>query len=406
MTTAIEPPPGAPSSGADGSLPRPASPPTTSVLIAAMASAGAGLAHAAAAGSHSGDATLMWLFALTAAAQLAWAGAMVLRSSRTLTLVGIVVNGGAVLAWVASRTVGLFGPLAGVESVGTQDLLAASLGAIAVVAAAFALRSSPSPQPARGAVVALAGALVLALAVPAMAAQHTHGASHEHGHGHDEVAASTSSGDDHASGNHGSGDGHASGDHASSGVASGVTGPIVSVDDPRLTHQQRRAATALLDQTREALTRFPDEAAVVAAGYRSIGDGRRVGGFEHFVHAGLMRDGRELDPDAIESIVLQRRADGSKAVMSAMYILEPGKTMADAPDIAGELTPWHDHQNLCWDESGTRLAGVVVDGRCVPGGTFRPTPPMIHVWVDDPRCGPFTGIEGHGATTCDHAHAT
>jgi hypothetical protein len=118
-----------------------------------------------------------------------------------------------------------------------------------------------------------------------------------------------------------------------------------------------------------------------------------------------MRDGRELDPAAIESIVLQKQADGTKRVMSAMYILEPGTTMDDVPDIAGSLTTWHDHQNLCWDASGVRLAGVLRDGVCVPGGTFRPTPPMIHVWVDDPECGPFTGIEGHGGGTCEHSHS-
>ena len=63
-------------------------------------------------------------------------------------------------------------------------------------------------------------------------------------------------------------------------------------------------------------------------------------------------DGRELDPHAIESIVLQHMPDGTKKVASAMYILNPGRTLADAPDIAGTLTPWHDHQNLCWDDAG------------------------------------------------------
>jgi hypothetical protein len=29
---------------------------------------------------------------------------------------------------------------------------------------------------------------------------------------------------------------------------------------------------------------------------------------------------------------------------------------------------------------------------------------MLHVWIDDPACGPFTGIEGHGGVTCEHEH--
>src|SRR5204863_5529549 len=162
-------------------------------------------------------------------------------------------------------------------------------------------------------------------------------------------------------------------------------------------------ATKLLTTTRVALAKFPDEASVVAAGYVWIGDGRRPGAFQHFVNRDYLVDGRELDPNGIESIVLQVQPDGTKRIASAMYILSPGKTLADAPDIAGTLTPWHDHQNLCWDETGTRLTGILVNGRCVPGGTFRGTSPMMHVWVDNPPCGPFSGIEGHGGA-CEHTH--
>ena len=77
--------------------------------------------------------------------------------------------------------------------------------------------------------------------------------------------------------------------------------------------------------------------------------------------------------------------------------------MADVPDVAGELTVWHDHQNLCWDRSGLRLAGLFLNGRCFPGGTLRATPPMLHVWLGDHPCGPFAGIEGHGGG-CTHGH--
>jgi len=387
--------------------------PTATEAVAAAAAAGAGLVHAAAAGSHGGDTTLMWLFACTAAAQLAWAAAMALRPGRATALAGVGLNGTAVLAWVASRTVGLTGPLAGVEPVGTQDLLAAILGGVAVGAAVLALRPHHADRTgaAHRAVVGLAVGVVVLLAVPGMAAEHSHGSGGDHAH-----AAGTAAAHDHAGAGPGATDAH---DHAATGsggtggkgasggapkaVTAAATTPIVSVDDPRLSSAQRNRARALLVASRTALTRFPDEAAIVAAGYRSIGDGRGVGGFEHFVHAGYMRDGRELDPSAIESIVMQRQADGTKRVASAMYILEPGKTMANVPEIAGALTTWHDHQNLCWNDNG-RLAGLLVNGVCVPGGTFRPTPPMLHVWVDDPACGPFTGIEGHGGGDCSHSH--
>jgi len=382
--------------------------PTATEAVAAAAAAGAGLVHAAAAGSHGGDTTVMWLFACTAAAQLAWAAAMALRPGRATALAGVGLNGAAVLAWVASRTVGLTGPLAGVEPVGTQDLLAAILGGVALGAAALALRPRRHENhtgAAHRAVVGLAVGVVVLLAVPGMAAEHSHGSGDDHAHAagtaaaHDHAGAgsSTTGTHDHAATSSGAGAG------APKAVNVAATTPIVTVDDPRLSPAQRNRARGLLVASRTALTRFPDEAAIVAAGYRSIGDGRGVGGFEHFVHAGYLRDGRELDPSAIESIVMQRQADGTKRVASAMYILEPGKTMANVPEIAGALTTWHDHQNLCWNDNG-RLAGLLVNGVCVPGGTFRPTPPMLHVWVDNPACGPFTGIEGHGGGDCAHSH--
>jgi hypothetical protein len=360
---------------------------TTPLAIAAAASGGAGLVHAAAAGTHNGDSTLSWLFAATAAAQLAWAALVLVRPLRLVVVGGVLLNGGALLAWALSRTVGLFGSLAEVEAVGTQDLLAASLGGVAAVAAGVALVRRIADRPAGLVAGAVAGSFALALALPAMAAEHTHGPSHEHAHG--ETAAASAH--DHAQ--------DTEHEHTDEVTAT----PVVSLDDSRLSKAQRARGTELLETTREAMAAFPDEAAVVAAGYRSIGDGRRPGSFEHFINPAYRNDGKELDPSAIESFVLQRQDDGTKKVMSAMYILETGATMDDVPDIAGELTVWHDHQNLCWDPSGQRLAGVLVNGVCTPGGVLRATAPMIHVWLENTPCGPFSGIEGHGGS-CAHTH--
>jgi len=370
---------------------------TTALATAAAASAGAGLVHAAAAGTHNGDPTLSWLFAAAAAAQLAWAALAVLWPHRLLIAAGVALNAGALLAWVLSRTVGLVGPLAVVEAVGTQDLLAAVLAGLAVAAGLVALlRQSPVAR-ANVAAVGLATVLVLAIAMPAMAAEHTHGASHEHGHG-EATSSHEHRGDDRETEAHEhDADGHAEGTEAS------VEGPIISVDDPRLSEKQQERATDLIDETRAALAAFPDEASVVAAGYVSIGDGRRPGAFEHFVNHDHLTDDKSLDASAIESIVTQRQADGTKKVMSAMYILSSGSAMEDVPEIAGELTTWHDHQNLCWDPSGQRLAGSLVNGECRPGGVLRATAPMLHVWLEDTPCGPFSGIEGHGGS-CEHGH--
>lgn len=372
---------------------------TTTSLVAAVASAGAGLVHAAAAGSHADDARLAWLFAVCAAAQIGWAALVVTWPNRTTLAAGVVLNAGCVTVWALTRTVGLAGPLADVEAVGTQDLVAAVLGAVAAVGAAFALVAyvrhrdgNVAPRRLDVPVLAVATTLVIALTVPAMAATHPHGDGGDHHDDGTEVAAA-------AAHTH---PGDAATDHAHVGADAAADGPVVTLDDPRLTSAQRARATSLLERTRTALSAYPDEASIVAAGYAWIGDGRRPGGFQHFVNREYMGDGRMLDPGHIESFVLQVQPDGTKQVVSAMYIAEPGTTMETVPDVGGELTVWHDHQNLCWD--GNRIAGVLVNGVCRPGGTFRATQPMIHVWVDDPACGPFTGIEGHGGENCAHAH--
>lgn len=348
------------------------------------------MVHAAAAGSHSGDAEVAWLFAFCAVAQLGWSIGVVLRPTRWLIALGIVLNAACVVAWLLSRTIGLVGPLAAVEDVGAQDLVAAALGACATGAALLALRPSRPTRRLDRPVVAAFGFLVLVITVPAMAAGHVHSdddGAHEHA-----VAGGAPTGSTHA---------HT---HDAT-VGADDESPIVSFADPRLTQPQRVRATELLDTTRAAMhAQFPDKYHVVAAGYTWIGDGRRAGGYEHFVNVSYLADGRDLDPQHIESIVLQRQLDGSEQVVTAMYILNWGTTLADAPNIAGSLTPWHDHQNLCWDDSGLKLAGIVVNGQCRPGGTFRPTPPMMHVWLTDPPCGPFSGVDGHGSTDCSHAH--
>jgi hypothetical protein len=378
---------------------------STAVLGAAAASVAAALVHAAAAGTHGGASELVTLFAVTAAVQAVVAGAVAFSPTRASLLAVAAVNTAAVAAWGFSRTTGLPWPelLNEAEDVSAQDLAAASLGAVAALLAGIAL-AAPRWAAARNAPTALAGAActaLLAIAVPGMAAQHAHGeGSHDHAHEGEEVAAggvlNAQALDDHAD------DGHAHGDEATI-TAEAATGPIISLDDPRVTDEQRAAAQELIDETTAGMAQFTDEAAVQAAGYISIGDGAT--GYEHYIHVGYIADGIDLDPNKIESIVFTVAPDGTKTVASAMYILGFGATMDDVPDIAGELTTWHDHQNLCWE--GARVVGTTdATGSC-QRGVFRATPPMLHVWMpgQEPACGPFAGIEGsHGSDCGDHGH--
>jgi hypothetical protein len=342
---------------------------------AALASAAAGLIHAAAAGSHAGDRTLVLLFAGCAAAQAGWAGLVALRPTRLVAVVGVVVNAAALAAWIGSRTTGLLliDSLREAEDVGLQDLVDASFALVAVLGALLALaqprwlrlRLSPLWS-------VFAVALVGLLAVPAMAAEHSHDdASHNHDHSHD--------GEDNAS---------AVADHEHHDVPDRL--------DHEPTAEQETAAQELIDETKQATAGYADVQAAIDAGYRSIGDG--ANGFEHFVNAGFTANATMLDPAEPESLVYRVGPDGSRELTTVMYILPPASTMDDVPDIAGNLTVWHVHDNLCFAPGSTRLAGAVVGGQCRPAGVQRTTSPMLHVWVLPNDCGPFAGTDRRQAT--------
>jgi hypothetical protein len=367
-----------------------ASAPSTLSVAAAVAcatSAAAGLVHAAAAGSHNGERTLALLFALAAVGQLGCAALVAARPSRVRLLVVAAVNAGALAAWAFTRVRGIsfIGGLEERQDIALADASAASFESLAAISAVVALLSFARGRVAPRTTLVALGAVALLGAVPAMAAPHDHGGGHT---GATDVAAGGTAG-------HG---------HESDSAVAEDPNLVLGVKLPQVdgvTQDQKIAAATLINETRAALTKFPDTAAAERAGFVSIGDGRT--GFEHFVNRTFLANQNTLDPDEPESLVFKVNPDGTKTLASAMYILPPGTTMADVPDVAGPMTEWHDHQNLCWDATGVRLAGILVDGQCRPGGTFRPTPPMLHVWVTEHPCGPFAGIEGSAHTGACHS---
>lgn len=368
--------------------------------LAAVASAAAGLVHAAAAGTHAGDRTLAVLFAVFAVAQVAWAAIAALHASRAVAAAGLALNGVALGAWVASRTTGLpvIDALRGAEDVGAQDLAAAVLALAAVLGAGAALvvpRRLALPP-----VLAALGVAVLVLpAVPAMAAGHGHG-----GDDHEAAAPDASAEAEHAAADHADQDAaRDTGDEAqqaSTGLGGAAGGhehhDVPEHLDHEPTDEQREAARELIDETTSVTAVYADVAAATAAGYQSIGDA--ASGFEHYVRPQYLADGAELDPGRPESLVYEVQPDGSRRFTTVMYILDAGTTMDDVPDIAGNLTVWHTHGNLCFEPGTVRLAGVLVGGQCRPGGVNRPTSPMLHVWVVPNDCGPFAGTDRRQAT--------
>ena len=193
------------------------------------------------------------------------------------------------------------------------------------------------------------------------------------------------------------------------------TMPIDLSGTPGVTPQQQAAAENLIAVTLVQLPQWSDYKVAEAFGFRSIGDGGT--GHEHFIQWDWINDDVILDPDQPESLVFEPQPDGSKKLVSAMYMLSTDVALEDAPDIGGALMQWHIHDNLCYtnDPEQPRVAGLTnPDGTC-PNGLVKHEPaPMIHVWITPQKCGPFASLEGAGAgqivageeRLCDHQHGS
>ena len=386
------------------------------VLAAAgMASLAAGAIHAAAAGAHGEARQSAIAFSVLAAAQLAWGGIALVRSHRLIPLAGIAINLAAVIGWVLAKTSGISFIEGLEESEGAQfaDTVAAGLAAVAVVGAALSLMSGVrwvrSPRPALAGVAALAA---LGLAGPAMVLTggHAHGAG-----GHDEAA-----------GGHGAhGDtGHDMAEMDQVALAPepyDATLPVNLGGVEGVSAEQQARAEELVTWTIEDLPQFAadgpnqaDEERLNELGYYSIGDSGT--GFEHFVNWPSFDDDHVLDPNYPESLVFRVTGPGEKTLAAAMFMLRPGDTLEDAPDIGGPLTQFHVHEDLCYagPTNQWRVADVAMPPEECRAGTSRlgDPIPMIHVWIQPHECGPFSALDGIGGgqvaegqtQSCNHAH--
>ena len=398
------------------------------LVLAGMASLGAGAIHAAAIGVHSEHRSAVVAFTVIAALQVAWGAVALTRGGRLVALSGAVVSGAALVGWIMAKTTGI-GFVAGLdqaEDIQRADGAAALLAALALAGCGRALvgallSGSLGPPPARtrrlvpapGVLHGVAAVVVAAVSVTAMVAA----GSHSHAGGHGEEAAGHShggTGDDAAA--HAAGEGHADGEEHAAPVALPARpyDPALPIDFggvDGVTPQQQAAAENLVSITLIELPQFADAAVAESQGWHSIGDG--FTGHEHLINWDLIDDGRILDPDYPESLVYDT-SGGGRRLVSAMFMMPRGTSLDDVPELGGPLTQWHVHDDLCFSPGeNPRVAGITtVGGTCQPPlQKFDPTP-MIHVWIEPHVCGPFAALEGVAAGQvkpgeehlCNHEH--
>ncbi len=372
------------------------------LAVGAAGSLAAGAIHAAAIGVHSEHRQAVIAFTIVAAIQLGWGAIALTRPGRLVVALGAVANAAIFGGWVLAKVSGIsfIDGLGEVESPQLADSLAAGLAVVAVLAAVFYLLSIGSSALTKSPILTgVSAVLIASLAVPGMVAAGSH--SHAGGHGHDEGAAAHS---------HDDGSGAASTEVASA-VPPKPFDPALPIDlggVEGVSLQQQAAAENLLAVTLTRLPQFADPAVAESMGFVSIGDGFL--GHEHYLNAANMNDDKLLDPDYPESLVYDTTVTPKKLV-AAMFMMNPGDTLADVPELGGKLTQWHVHNNLCF--AGPRVAGLTdAEGHCAPPLTKGAETPMIHVWITPHECGPFSALDGVAGGTiadgetrlCDHVH--
>jgi len=372
------------------------------LAVAGMGSLGAGAIHAAAIGVHSEHRQAVVAFTIVAAFQLGWGALVLTRPTRLVGWMGALGNLGIIGGWVLAKTQGIsfIDGLEVVEPVQAADALAAGLAGVAVVGVVLdaLYRRAGLRDPGRGMHGAFAMAVLL-VAVPGMVAAGNH--HHSHGNAPQSVTVTA--------------DGTV--ELAAAAVVPphpyDPTKPIDLGGIDGVTPEEQARAENLIAITLIRLPKFADPATAQAAGFVSIGDG--ITGFEHYINWNYIDDGKILDPDYPESLVYNT-AGGQKKLEAAMYMLPPGTTLNDVPDVGGALTQWHIHDNLCFTNGlAPHVAGLTnADGTCSPPLVKLEPVPMIHVWTVPQPCGPFAALEGVGGgqikdgetRNCDHVHGS
>lgn len=412
---------------------------------AAYSSIGAGLIHGIAVGLHADHPSAARAFLFLACAQLIWGIAGLRSTVWQLRLLGIGVNGVAVIGWMLTRITGIsfIDGLQTAEDAQAADTVCAVLAVIACVAIAWA--TSQGDKPVRRHLEVNAAYAILA--VVALGAWSATGVVHEHGQvelvdgglvitadgvivtpggladaATDEVVTSTSISSTTTVRNSSAQatkkttttsstttttiHGHVQTSDQAKAAASGwprAYDPAQQVDLTGIqgfTPEQGQRALALLESTKRDLPAFANYATAITAGYVSIGD--ESSGYEHLIKYSLLNDNRFLDTTAPESLVY-KVVGSTKTLVSAMFIAPPLTAINDTTlvNYAGGLMQWHVHDNLCWrNVNGVpKVVGALdANGNCPANSTLqRGGAPMVHVWIAAHPCGPFAALEGVGA---------
>lgn len=207
------------------------------LVVAGVASLGAGAVHAVAVGSHAAEPQAARAFALLAVLQVGWGAFAVVGRHRMVAAAALAINSAALVGWVLAKTRGIPGieGLGQAEGIQRADALAAALAALAVVVALrFLVSGSRHRIPSRP-VLGVAAVALSTVSLVAMdgAGTHSHAGGSGHAPGEAELAAGSDGAADHAHTGSEAEGAEATAGHAHGGTEAEATGSEAADGHPR-----------------------------------------------------------------------------------------------------------------------------------------------------------------------------
>jgi hypothetical protein len=147
------------------------------------------------------------------------------------------------------------------------------------------------------------------------------------------------------------------------------------------TFSQQINATQYVQATSQAVARYDDPSAAVAAGYvpASPTDYPVVYYVNPSIEAANAAAKRTLSPAHIDGLIYARIPSGQEVLAAAFYVLP--STVKKAPMPFGALVQWHQRTAVCGPESGSATTlHITGTPPCAPGTVQEPTPYMTMVW--------------------------
>jgi hypothetical protein len=150
------------------------------------------------------------------------------------------------------------------------------------------------------------------------------------------------------------------------------------------TRDDTAAAQRLIARTRAGILPYRNPTVAIKVGYEPVTPQNWP--IVEWVNPAYTAAGHVLDTEHPERL-MYIRGPGGPVLAGAMFVMP--RADEAGPDIAGALTHWHQHNDLCYLPNGTIVGTDGYGFPCPVGSTIRPTPGMLHVWIIPNPQGPF-----------------